>query len=83
MSNRAVFLSGSAAQTADMPGSFLTAEGDEIIKRRMAYRRERDMVANATTERLLSLLDTDDEIKRTAARDELWRRNERGDSVGT
>jgi hypothetical protein len=42
----------------------------------MAYRRERDMVANATTERLLSLLDTDDEIKRTAARDELWRRGE-------
>ena len=69
-------MSGRPAETAGMPGSFLTAEGDEITKRRMAYRRERDMVANATTERLLSLLDTDDEIKRTAARDELWRRGE-------
>jgi hypothetical protein len=61
-----------------MPRSFLTAEGDEITKRRMAYRRERDMIANATTERLLSLLDADDEMKRIAAHDELWRRGEHG-----
>ena len=66
-----------------MPRSFLTAEGDDITKHRMAYRRERDMVANATTARLLSLLTADDELKRTAARDELWRRGERGETVGT
>lgn len=59
-----------------MTRSFLTAEGDEITKRRIAYRRERDMVANATTERLLSLLEADDEMKRTAARDELLHRGE-------
>lgn len=57
-----------------MQRSFLTAEGDEITKRRLRYRRERDMVANATTERLLSLLDAEDEMKRIAARDELHRR---------
>jgi hypothetical protein len=61
-----------------MTRTFLPAEGDEITKRRMAYRRERDMVANATTGRLLSLLDADDELKRTAARDELMRRGEGG-----
>lgn len=66
-----------------MTGSFLTAEGDEITKRRIAYRRERDMVANATTARLLSLLEAEDEIKRTAARDELWRRGEQDEHVST
>jgi hypothetical protein len=53
----------------------VTTAADEIM-RRARYRRERDVVANATTEHLVGLLGADDELQRTAARDELLRRNQ-------
>lgn len=43
---------------------------DRGAERRAAYRRARDLVANATTEHLVGLLGADDDLKRTAARDE-------------
>jgi hypothetical protein len=49
---------------------------DASAEHRAAYRRARDLVANATTEHLIGLLGSDDDLKRTAARDELHRRRE-------
>lgn len=47
---------------------------DERQRHRAAYRRERDVLANADTARLVALLGDENEIKRTAAQDELLRR---------
>jgi hypothetical protein len=57
----------------------ITTAADETT-RRARYRRERDLVANATSDYLLSLLYADDDIRRVAARDELVRRQ---DTAGT
>jgi hypothetical protein len=60
-----------------MSRTFLIGEDDDgAAKRRAAYRRERDVIAHATTAHLVGLLGVDDELKRTAARDELLRRGE-------
>ena len=49
---------------------------DEHARHRKAYRRERDVLANATSAHLMDLLGADDDLKRAAARDELLRRGE-------
>jgi hypothetical protein len=51
-------------------------DDDGAARRREAYRQQRDALANATSAHLVDLLGADDELTRTAARDELLRRGE-------
>lgn len=63
-------------RAAAILGAVHTESDDNGARRRAAYRRARDVLANATSAHLVDLLDVDDELKRTAARDELLRRGE-------
>jgi hypothetical protein len=52
------------------------SDDERVARHREAYRRQRDMLASATNAHLMDLLGTDDDLRRTAARDELLRRGE-------
>jgi hypothetical protein len=72
------WLQATASAWSETASRAVTDGADDGARRRAAYRRERDCVAGATSERLVSLLGSDDELRRTAASDELLRRGAPG-----